>query len=176
MNEDVVMGVDARCVPGYRDRAVTSEGVVYSTKSGRPLSVSLSNAGYPQVAAGDNTYGPRTNAVPVHRLVALAWLPNDAGYAEIDHIDNDKTNNNVANLRWVSKKANMARIGRTGKAFWAVKVSFRGAKFPSATALAEYLGCPAVTVLMAVKTHGVDLEGWEPRCLVEPKPTLEQFL
>ena len=42
----------------------------------------------------------------VHRLVALAFLDNPNGYPEVDHIDRDRGNNNLENLRWVSKSEN----------------------------------------------------------------------
>lgn len=41
-----------------------------------------------------------------HRLVAEAFIPNPNGYTEIDHIDTDKSNNRVDNLRWTDRKGN----------------------------------------------------------------------
>lgn len=45
-------------------------------------------------------------SVNVHRLVAESFLPNPLGYRCIDHIDGDKTNNHVTNLRWCSDLIN----------------------------------------------------------------------
>lgn len=44
----------------------------------------------------------------VHRLVASVFCPCPSLlHNEVDHIDNNKFNNNAANLRWVTKKENM---------------------------------------------------------------------
>lgn len=42
----------------------------------------------------------------VHRLVAMAWLDNSEGKPEINHIDENKSNNDVFNLEWVTAKEN----------------------------------------------------------------------
>ena len=43
----------------------------------------------------------------VHRLVACAFLDNPKGYTEVNHIDEDKTNNAVSNLEWCTHRYNM---------------------------------------------------------------------
>ena len=42
----------------------------------------------------------------IHRLVAEAFIPNPLGLRDVDHIDGDKTNNRIENLRWVSHREN----------------------------------------------------------------------
>ena len=42
----------------------------------------------------------------VHQLVATAFCENPHGFKEVNHIDEDKTNNNADNLEWCSRSYN----------------------------------------------------------------------
>lgn len=42
----------------------------------------------------------------IHRLLAIQFIPNPDNLPEVDHIDRNKKNNSLDNLRWVSKKDN----------------------------------------------------------------------
>lgn len=44
--------------------------------------------------------------VYVHRLVAETLVDNPHNYSEVDHIDRDKLNNRVDNLRWCDRLTN----------------------------------------------------------------------
>ena len=43
----------------------------------------------------------------IHRLVAEAFIPNPMNYKEVNHIDNNPSNNNVENLEWCDRKYNL---------------------------------------------------------------------
>jgi hypothetical protein len=90
----------------------------------------------------------------VHRLVARAFLgapPTDDAHA--DHIDRDRTNNNLANIRWLTPQANRAsRKFATGESHYAVKLStetvkvIRADKVSTNVALARQFGVRRETV------------------------------
>ncbi len=43
----------------------------------------------------------------IHRLVALAFIPNPENKEFVDHKDGNRSNNNIGNLKWVTQKENM---------------------------------------------------------------------
>lgn len=57
------------------------------------------NVGYSLVGVGKNLS-------LLHRIVAKAFIPNSDNKPCIDHIDGNKDNNSIENLRWVTAKEN----------------------------------------------------------------------
>lgn len=54
------------------------------------------------------------SSLSIHRLVALAFIPNPKGFGEINHIDGDKLNNDASNLEWCSRSHNMKHAYAAG--------------------------------------------------------------
>lgn len=47
------------------------------------------------------------DALPIHRMVASAFVPNPLNLEEVNHIDKNTSNNNYINLEWVEKSQNI---------------------------------------------------------------------
>ena len=78
------------------------------TRKGRVLKPLIRKHGYLGVqlhGKGGNKRGFRTFSI--HRLVAEAFISNPKQCGEVNHIDEDKQNNRVENLEWVTHKENM---------------------------------------------------------------------
>lgn len=56
----------------------------------------------------------KKRAVKVHRLVALAFIPNEFNKPQVNHKDGNKKNNHINNLEWVTNAENQKHAYRTG--------------------------------------------------------------
>lgn len=90
----------------YKDYYITENGQVWSKKSNKFLKQSIGRAGYFRVTIL-NEEG-KSIGVNVHRLIAEAFIPNpNPKYkTQVNHIDENKLNNNISNLEWVTPKEN----------------------------------------------------------------------
>jgi len=48
----------------------------------------------------------------LHRLLAQAFIPNPENKPEVDHIDGNKQNNCLSNLRWATRAENNRNVGK----------------------------------------------------------------
>ena len=92
-----------RKIEGYDNYEVSNLGNVKNIKRQTLLTQSLDKDGYRKLALFQNK---KYTHFRVHRLVALMWLPNPLNKPVIDHIDGNKQNNNVNNLRWATFQEN----------------------------------------------------------------------
>lgn len=101
------------------NRYVSEDGRVFSMVRGgklREMKQHLKrgyNGGYLMTSVDARKTG--RHDYPVHRLVAMAFIPNPDGLTEIDHIDRNRQNNSIENLRWVTRYENCMNTGRGQK-------------------------------------------------------------
>ena len=94
-----------RPVPGYEGLyAISSIGRLRSlTRYKKVVKPLLTNAGYYQYQLWHKGV---CRVASAHRLVAQAFIPNPENYPVVNHIDEDKLNNCVENLEWVTHADN----------------------------------------------------------------------
>lgn len=87
----------------YYSYTVTRDGRVFN-KHGKLLAPSNNGKGY--LAVGIRHDGRKTTKT-LHRLVAEVYIPNPKNLSDVDHIDCNRKNNHVDNLRWVTHGENI---------------------------------------------------------------------
>lgn len=87
--------------PGYK---VSDDGRVWTEKRQRWLKNHTVRDGYLQVGMCNNG---KLYMRYVHRLVAEAFIPHHGKDQEVNHKDEDKTNNAVSNLEWCDRRYNV---------------------------------------------------------------------
>lgn len=112
---------DLAVIESYPNYLVTVSGVVISLARGKPKVITgrQTRHGYIYV---DLWKEGKVTTKSVHRLVAEAFLPNPDNLPQVNHIDEDKTNNHVSNLEWCTCQHNNAY----SKAKWYVFKSPEG--------------------------------------------------
>ena len=90
-------------IPEFDNYNVSSFGRIMNKYTGRILS-EQKRSGYYNVAITNND-GKRKHML-IHRLVAIAFLPNGENKKCVDHIDHNPENNHLSNLRWCSRSEN----------------------------------------------------------------------
>jgi len=86
-----------------RDKySVSNLGRVKNNETGRILKQTI-KGGYCFVGLSQPVYG---KTKPVHRLVASAFIDNPENKEHVNHIDKNRSNNNVSNLEWTTPLEN----------------------------------------------------------------------
>ena len=102
---------------GFDNYAVTSDGKVYSFKSGLYLKPNINVSGYEVVrlySCGES------QDFFVHKLVAIMFLEKDDNFCIVNHKDGNKRNNHISNLEWCTASYNTHHAYRTGLHTWKV--------------------------------------------------------
>ena len=95
-------------IEGFPEYQISSFGRVKSLKCGREKILKPSFHRYYYINLQKDKKNYKRS---IHRLLAIAFIPNPDNLPVIDHIDNNPTNNSISNLRWASLSQN--RINRS---------------------------------------------------------------
>lgn len=86
--------------PGYW---INKKGEIIGRSGKKIYQRNISNKGYEKKIFKTKQ---KTKAFSIHRLVALAFIPNPENKTQVNHIDGNKLNNHVSNLEWVTNQEN----------------------------------------------------------------------
>ena len=97
-------------IENYNNYSISNLGNVRNDKTGRILKPYIKPSGYKQVQLGRKT-------IPqyIHRLVAIAFIPNIENKPQVNHINGNKGDNRIENLEWVTASENDLAYGYTSR-------------------------------------------------------------
>ena len=134
------------------DRVVSSEE---STKffKGRILKQNNTGNGYLQLGVKVSLKWVNKS---VHRLVAETFLPNPDNLPQVNHKDNDRTNNNVNNLEWCTASYNIQYREKFGEALgqpvFAINLAtFEVSRFRSQREASRAIGVHKTSIAAVIK-------------------------
>lgn len=145
-------------VEGRSKYFITKDGKVYSSYLKKFLRLNPKKNGYVYVSFQENMVKTTHR---VHRLVAIAFIPNPGKLPFVNHKDGDKSNNSVDNLEWVDGKTNNLHAYTKGLA----KVTYKHfLLFDNGKLVGEYIGyneimtvikCSKGSICNSIKNSGV---------------------
>ena len=154
-------------VDGYGGRyEVSSFGRIRSfaqdRKKGKIKEGHPTHKGYRQILLYDGKGNKRW--YPIHRLVAGAFIPNPDNLEQVNHMDEDKTNNHVENLEWCDNDYNchygtkIQRVAEalrccetTSKKVYSVDEDGRMEFYDSINEAERQTGCSHCNIIRALK-------------------------
>lgn len=109
-------------VPGYPDYCISNLGNIYSNNKNKCLHMKKlspvlqvrndkTGDGYYYIGI---RYNKKRKYFAIHRLVAMAFIPNPENKNNVNHINGIKTDNRVENLEWCTVRENHDHAMRTG--------------------------------------------------------------
>lgn len=150
-------------IVGHANYSVSNKGRVRNDKTNKILALGDNGKGYLYARLMANG---RCYKYYVHRLVAQSFIPNPNNLSDVNHIDENKSNNHVDNLEWLSHRDNMmhgtARARRLHNLSGPNKpkqVCVDGVQFISTTTASEFIGCPHSTLRNALRRGQTEFNG-----------------
>jgi len=99
-------------IQNFPNYLIYQDGRVYNISRGKFLQPSkLQDTGYLYYTLYDGKGGKKIQKI--HRLIGLHFIPRVEGKHCLDHIDRNKLNNDITNLRWCTISENNRNTRRT---------------------------------------------------------------
>ena len=90
-------------IEAFEKYEVSNLGRVRNMKNGRVLKPKLNKNGYLRHCLSENN---KQKFLYLHRIIATAFIDNPEKKPCVNHIDENKTNNDLSNLEWCSVREN----------------------------------------------------------------------
>ena len=139
---------------------VNEIGEIKNNKTGRILKQHLNTSGYMTVMLGR-----KTSPLYVHRIVAEEFIENINNLPQVDHVNGNKLDNNIKNLRWLTVSDNCYgygyenRIGNRKKKIIANN-GLSEILFDSRNECAEYFKCDKSQIKYDIVYKKGNKKGW----------------
>ena len=136
--------MEGKYIEGYgKDYKICSNGDVISCKFNKEkiLKQCIDNTGYLNISLYKNK---NKKNFGIHRLIALHFIDNPNNYEIVDHINQNKTDNRIENLRWVNHSGNNRNRKNRGKHMKGVSFDKKLNKFRAQIRIdykKKHLGC-----------------------------------
>lgn len=100
-------------IDGFENYEVSNLGKVRNIKSGRTLKPHLNHNGYLKHSLYKHD---KQKELFLHRIIAIAFIDNPGKKPQVNHIDENKLNNDLSNLEWCTERENIIHGTRTKRA------------------------------------------------------------